>query len=297
MNGIKPLHTQLEESFRQKGLHTAYETLSHRYRHTQDKDLKNIREAQAYATSRLPATQAVGEQVLSILKEVYPHPLPRVLDLGAGLGGSRWLFQNIAQTLFLVEKNPHMLALGKALQHPLGTFLSGDYKSLDLPQVDLVWASYTLSELKDPALLFSKLKQMSPKVLIFIEPGTPKGFDVIRLGREVFIEWGYHALAPCGHNAPCPMPTGDWCHFSKRIIRTKGHQRTKGASLPYEDEKFSYVILSKEKGELPPRIIKRPQKGKGHVHVDLCTKDGLIRQTRTKSKHGTLEATWGDVLP
>jgi ribosomal protein RSM22 (predicted rRNA methylase) len=97
---------------------------------------------------------------------------------------------------------------------------------------------------------------------------------------------------------------GDWCHFAARVSRSSLHRQVKGGSLPYEDEKYSYVAATRVPvpTEPPARIVRKPQLRKGQVLLDLCTSDeGLVRDTVTK-RHGeryraARDANWGDALP
>ena len=283
------------------------ENLSNRYRTQPQKALRSKEEAILYLTTRLPATFGVGERVLSIVKETYPAhaSITSILDVGAGPGASRWLFEDLfpaLKTCTLVEQNSHMLAVGHALIHSLGTFQAQDYRVGELSPHDLVYASYTLSELKphQQSTAVDILWTAAETLMVLIEPGTPQGFDTIRRARKTLIEKGAFILAPCGHESPCPMQDKDWCHFSVRIPRSKAHQQAKQGTLSFEDEKFSYLIVSKTPAtqELPPRLMRKPIKGKGHMILDTCTKEGLKRQTVSKSKdknykhYAKLE--WGD---
>ena len=76
------------------------------------------------------------------------------------------------------------------------------------------------------------------------------------------------------------MPEGDWCHFATRLSRTRTHRLAKDAERGFEDEKFSYVALSR--APLPAehaRVIRRPDLRPGHVVLDLCTPAGLEQRT------------------
>ena len=78
---------------------------------------------------------------------------------------------------------------------------------------------------------------------MIVEPGTPAGYERILAARARLIELGRVIVAPCPHQAACPMPPGkDWCHFGARVNRSALHRRVKDADLSYEDEKFSYVV-------------------------------------------------------
>ncbi|HKX33439.1 MAG TPA: small ribosomal subunit Rsm22 family protein, partial [Blastocatellia bacterium] len=97
----------------------------------------------------------------------------------------------------------------------------------------------------------------------------------------------------------CPMPADDWCHFSRRVERSSLHRRLKGAELGYEDEKFSYVAVTRE--PLPPaaaRVLRHPLRHPGVVKLRLCAADGLTALTVSrKGKEAWRQARkidWGD---
>ncbi len=116
---------------------------------------------------------------------------------------------------------------------------------------DLVAASYVLGELdeKDRKTFLENLWKITSGILIIIEPGTPAGFLRIKQAREQLINEGGVVVAPCPHNARCPMAEDDWCHFSRRISRSRLHRQIKAGELSYEDEKFSFVAVARKTGE------------------------------------------------
>jgi ribosomal protein RSM22 (predicted rRNA methylase) len=136
--------------------------------------------------------------------------------------------------------------------------------------------------------------------LVVIEPGTVRGFHFIHEARSALIAAGAHLLAPCPHGKECPMAaSGDWCHFAARVERTSLHRQLKGGALGYEDEKFSYVVASRDPiSAAPARIVRHPQKHSGHVQLTLCTPEGLTTPTIGKSQKEKYKfarhAHWGD---
>ena len=52
----------------------------------------------------------------------------------------------------------------------------------------------------------------------------------------------------------------DWCHFSERLQRSRDHMIAKGARVPFEDERYAYVAVSRVPVVHPAsaRIIKPP---------------------------------------
>lgn len=278
------------------------------------KDLPQIKTKEehiAYLNFRLPATFAaiceVFERILELLPDVRPTSL---LDLGAGPGTSYLAADAIFGTVkraTLVERDPYFIELGKKFVSENCIWQEQDLeKTLDLGSLfDLTVLSYSLGELKpevaDSALDFA-FKNTSG-LLAVIEPGTPKGYENIIYARDRLLQKGAHIIAPCPHAKTCPIPQGDWCHFSKRLQRTRLHRQVKGASLGYEDEKFSYVVFSKKEVQLKPydRIIRAPQRSQNEVQLTLCTHDGNFEQKRVTKKDKesfTLQkkASWGDVL-
>jgi ribosomal protein RSM22 (predicted rRNA methylase) len=149
--------------------------------------------------------------------------------------------------------------------------------------------------------LISTMWQLTAQVLVVIEPGTPHGFERIRLVRQQLIESGAFLVAPCPHAGDCPMANGDWCHFSQRLERSSMHMAVKSVMLGYEDEKFSYVVASKTPVVLPDaRILRHPQHHSGHVDLQLCAQDGLEKRVISR-RHGPLyklarKLEWGDAL-
>src|SRR5262249_9727468 len=107
---------------------------------------------------------------------------------------------------------------------------------------DLVTAAYALNELRgDAALaLLDRRWEATAGALVCVEPGTPASYARLMELRARLIGLGATILAPCPHDAPCPLE-GDWCHFAVRLARSSAHRSAKGARRGFEDEKFSYV--------------------------------------------------------
>jgi ribosomal protein RSM22 (predicted rRNA methylase) len=82
------------------------------------------------------------------------------------------------------------------------------------------------------------------------------------------------------------------------VERTREHRLAKQATLGYEDEKFSYVLATRETAEsAPARILRHPQKSKGLVELRLCTTEGIINLKVGKSSPDwkrARKASWGD---
>ncbi|MBS4164729.1 Uncharacterized protein PRO82_002060 [Candidatus Protochlamydia amoebophila] len=293
----------------------AREVLTDRYRsHQKQQFMTNNQQRLSYLATRLPATYAAVYQTLNqIKKTVNDISIHSLLDLGAGPGTTLWAAAQIfpLQTATLFEKDQALALLGQKLaqRKELAVFQNcqwkiGDLELLkELPVHDMVTLSYSIGELSSASIfpVLQKCWQATKKILVIIEPGTPTGFERMRLIRQTLIDMGGHIVAPCSHALKCPILRGDWCHFTARIERSSFHRRLKGGTLNYEDEKFSYIVVSKSSLLLPPaRILRHPQHRSGHSLFTLCTPNGI--QQETISKRTPLEykiakkLEWGEVF-
>jgi len=91
-----------------------------------------------------------------------------------------------------------------------------------LQRSDLTVESYMLNELRrdDVSMVLMKMWQATNKVMLLVEPGTPRGFANICEARKLILEVGGHVVAPCTHELKCPLAADDWCAFSCRVQRT-----------------------------------------------------------------------------
>ncbi|MBL8193192.1 MAG: rRNA methyltransferase [Blastocatellia bacterium] len=290
----------------------AIEELSLRYRNSEKVLISSTIHRLAYIGVRLPATYAVIKAVLTQLKKALPNiELASLLDLGAGPGTVAWAALNLfpaINKITLIEDDKNMLALGKKLSNNNVSLKSAEWLNLNLIKEhqfsanDLITISYVLGELPlvERKVLVQKAWQATSKILLLIEPGTPKGFSNILEAREQLISLGANIVAPCPHQEICPMQENDWCHFSERLPRSSLHRRAKAGYLSYEDEKFSYLIVSKDVVNRPfARIIRHPLKRKGHLQLSLCTSNGLKNLTISASKDNyklAKKSDWGDSL-
>jgi ribosomal protein RSM22 (predicted rRNA methylase) len=142
---------------------------------------------------------------------------------------------------------------------------------------DLVILAYALNELDAEVRqsVLTRLWRATADTLVIVEPGTPAGWQRILAARRQLIEAGAHVIAPCPHADECPLVPPDWCHFAARVARSRLHRQAKGAEVPWEDEKFSYVAVSRVSALcLGARVIARPRKASGRVTLKLCRPDG-----------------------
>jgi len=269
------------------------------------------RDVLAYLVARLPATYAAVTAAFEAVRETLPGFAPTsVLDVGAGPGAASWAATQIwpqLNSVTMLDHNPHFRDIARALwSAPAATVIAGDLSTAaQQPPADLVVASYVLAELPEEraAAIARDLLRATTNMLVLVEPGTPQGFARIRAAREALVAGeGAHAIAPCTHSKPCPMKAPDWCHFSQRLPRSRDHMLAKDASVPFEDERFSYLAVSRHPA--PPtnraRIIKPPEGTRAGIGFPLCDDNGLHTASvnrRDKAIYNLIKkAKWGDVI-
>lgn len=297
-------------------LSRAVAQLTERYKRGRQSSPAITSEAQraAYLAVRLPATFAANLHVLSEVRRLAPQAsVTSMLDLGAGPGTSAYAAAEVFPSLnraTLVETDRSLIELGRRLSRESAhaairesQWLQQDLKAaLSLEPHDLVMISYTLNELKSAEAqeIVSRAWKSARQFLAIVEPGTTRGFGYVLAARSKLIAEGAHILAPCPHAGACPMAAvGDWCHFAQRIERTSLHRQLKSAALGYEDEKFSYVVASRNSiSAAAARVVRHPQKHSGHVQLVLCIMQGLKTETIGKSRGETYKRArkveWGD---
>ncbi|MGB7978220.1 MAG: small ribosomal subunit Rsm22 family protein [Chlamydiales bacterium] len=291
---------QILEKTPQNALRKAREGLSQDYREGRVSPFSDEAKRLAYLGARMPATYAAVRKALEGI-DLGGH----LLDLGAGPGTASWAAVDAVERITLIEKSSKAVELGKELGtfHPKLRDAVWLEQSLEapIPNGDVAILSYVLGELDNPLAIVQKAWDAAP-LLVIIEPGTPKGFLLIRKIRQALIDQGAHLIAPCPHALACPIQGGDWCHFSARIERTRLHRALKEGTLGYEDEKFCYLIVSKKPGNSSiARIVRHPLKLSGHVRLTLCNSQGLIEEKTVSRKDQALyrwarNAEWGDVM-
>jgi ribosomal protein RSM22 (predicted rRNA methylase) len=276
--------------------------------------IRTVSDALAYALARMPATYAAVTASLNALREIRPDFVPvSLLDVGAGPGTATWAaaeaFSSLAD-FTLLDANSALRTLALDLFRD-GSRLSGvqyvhreAHAALaDSEPADLVVASYMIGEIAhtERTALAELMWAKTRDTLLIVEPGTPAGYARIITTRAQLIAAGAHVAAPCPHDGNCPLVAPDWCHFTQRLPRSQAHRHIKGAELPFEDEKFAYVALTRAPvARHPARVLAQPDVTKIEVTAKLCTTDGLVIAKvprRAKADYAAARRwRWGDAV-
>lgn len=280
-----------------RDLAAASDALSQRYRGEVRDGRPHVSDeltARAYLAARLPATYAAVRTALNAVAELRPDFTPRsLLDFGAGPGTALWAARDCWPDLdaaTLVEASASMRKFGEDFAGESGV-ARVDWRH-DAPatgESDLVTLAYVLDEL-DPAqrtALVQQLWSRSADTLLIVEPGTPAGWRRVLDARALLLNQGAHMLAPCPHTHACPLSAPDWCHFSRRVARSRAHLQAKSAEVPWEDEKFIYLAVARNSANLPAaRVIAPPRAGSGKVELKLCESDGKAETVLVTKREG-----------
>eukprot|EP01132_Coremiostelium_polycephalum_P005616 gene5616-6988_t len=295
----------------------------------------------AYIAHRMPGVYGCIKRVFHEISTRFPSFKPdSMLDFGSGPGTALWAAKDVwGQSISkyeAVEPSSFMIDVAKKMlegqtnnmkwsqfmpTRPSGPNSAAHWES---QQKDLVVASYVLSELPDAEtrsrVVIDLWEQVKPSgVLVLLEPGTPVGFGIIKEMRQMVLDLPSsqvgkrtlkaQVLSPCPHSGQCPMGNLSWCHFSQRVVRPVFQKLAKGSvnSVPFEDEKYSYIVLTKvtessipsqlekqetiygnslEPKQLWSRLVDPPYKRGGHVIMDVCTPEEDIRRVTVAKSHG-----------
>jgi ribosomal protein RSM22 (predicted rRNA methylase) len=257
----------------------------------------------AYVAARMPATYAACAAVFARVAEAMPDFTPQsLLDVGAGPGTAAFAAREAWPSLSAIALLEHNAAFRRVAARLLSSarIIASDLGA-DKPRSDLLVASYVLAELPEAsaATTARHLWESAGQMLVLVEPGTPAGFARIRPARAALIEAGAHVVAPCTHDNVCPMAGNDWCHFSQRLPRSRDHMQAKGANVPFEDERYSYVAVTREKVAKGARILAPPLETKPGLTFKLCDETGLRAHfvaSRDKEEYRRVRKLgWGDL--
>lgn len=258
--------------------------------------LSEEQEALAYSIMRMPATfGAVATALKNTLNIAVNCKIETILDIGAGTGAGAWAVNELinARKITCIERENVMRKIGQALMKYNNEMEKVEWLDQDITNcqtikgADLILISYVINELKaeDRKKVIKKILDLESKIILIIEPGTPEGFQNIKEIQKIALETGAFIIAPCTSQEICSLPKDDWCHSVVRIERSKFHKILKDGEAPFEDEKFSYIAISKhDLGRAQSRILRHPIIENGKITLKLCTQGKIEQKIITKKE-------------
>lgn len=261
----------------------------------------------AYLVTRMPATYAASAAALAEVARLAPAFAPAsLIDAGAGPGTASFAavttWPGLA-AVTMVDANMRLLQAGATLAAESDSAalrqarrVTGDIARL-AGEADLVVAAYALAELAPARLAdaVARLWAAARGVLVLIEPGTPAGFERIRVARAALAAVGGSIVAPCPHALACPIVAPDWCHLAVRLARSRDHRIVKGADAPFEDEKYSYVAMARPGiaiDGIAARVLAPPRQSKAAITAKICAADGTIATRTIARRDGETFRRW-----
>ncbi|KAI4123040.1 MAG: hypothetical protein LQ347_006300 [Umbilicaria vellea] len=218
-------------------------------------------------------------------ERMHPEGVPEPAPLGNAtvVTGSSQLRQRASQLLENTTFLPRLPDYISARDMP---YRKDDISVTQRKQYDIIVAPHTLWVLKEDYMRKTQVQNfwslLNPNggVLIIIEKGVPRGFELIAAARELLLRKRIASpnsttyenelqspsedqittkedgmiIAPCTNHGKCPLylQSGrakgrkDKCHFSQRYIRPPFLQRILGASQRnHEDIRFSYIAVQR----------------------------------------------------
>ncbi len=240
-----------------------------------------------YAISRMPATYAVIYTLINqLIEQGFISNIESVFDVGSGTGAGYFAVKEFGEDIkiTLAERDENMIKVFEHLKND-----SVSVQKLDIvrdrleTKADLVMTSYVLSEMKEQDRLNSVLKllESANKYLLIIDTGTPRTYENMMTVKRFVIEKGYKVIAPC-QSDKCGLKN-DYCQFYARVERSALMRQAKQGELSYEDEKYFYLLISKENVETcSKRVIRRPIIKPNNIELIHCSKDGVQKEIFTK---------------
>lgn len=289
---------------------------------TPQAQIRNAHEALGYAGLVLPAAyaQVWGAMEAAQLRAPSFEPVS-MLDLGTGPGTALWAAVDHWPTINSIdawERETAFVELGsrltKGADHPAvkgarwrQITLTGALPQ-GLPKYDLIVIGHVLNEMNPEtrdAIVLSAWERCAGMLLV-VEPGTSAAFPVVLRARELMIEQGAHTIAPCPHNALCPLPTAlplDWCHYPQRLQRPGFQRIAREGTAGWEEAKFSYAAMARFEQESPiyARLLHDPHVSKIGADLTLSTakqeieRRHISRRDKPQFKSAT-DLRWGDVI-
>ena len=279
-----------------KGLTETQRQVTDKYKNQtgQSKSLiENKNEGLLYAISRMPATYSViYTLVSSLIEQGLLNDVKTVLDAGSGTGAGYFALKDIDDfEIKLVEREKNMIDVFKQLVDGSVDVEKTDILKFEADRkFDLVVSSYVVSEMteSDRLLAVKKLLGFSNDYLLLIDTGTPRTYENMMKVKKMVLDMGCFVVAPC-MSEKCGL-VDDYCQFYARVERSSLHKLAKSGTLSYEDEKYFYLLIKKQKTtEKKQRVIRRPIIKENNVELVFCTENGVKKENFTKKNKETFK--------
>ncbi len=249
--------------------------------------LSDPRLTSAYVAFYLTTNMPKFEAVLKWMPELWIEELKNstFVDLGAGPGTfsiafREWVGRPVdviqIESSPLMKEQARLLWKGLYPGEDLKQTLESDIKNKE--NLFLLFG-HSANEMGAEAAL-KYIRQLNPKHILFIEPGTKEFFPEMLKIRSELIKDGFEILFPCSTSLDCGLKNSqtDWCHqfvhvrHSEEVERITQMARRDRRLLPLTVQAFSRQTFTKHKA----RIIRVFPETKFSFEWDVC-EDNVIK--------------------
>lgn len=153
----------------------------------------------------------------------------------------------------------------------------------------LLVLSHVIGELEEPELTRLAAFAATADEIIWVEPGSREISRRLSAVRDALAQGGHRFVAPCPHDAPCPMLAAEnerhWCHFFAPAPPEVFHSafwREFSREVEVDLRSLPYSFLASSKVMSPrrwpdgERMIGRPREYKAHLLTLGCGSDGAL---------------------
>ena len=252
----------------------------------------------AYLGLRVPATYAQALGALRAVAEIIPFWRPTsLLDIGSGPGTATWAARSLwpeLDEITCVDEDRNFISLGKQIIKDSEPLRQVTWKNRDLRlgisedgnSYDLIIIANVLNELTPTAQekLIGQAFNLCKGLLIIIEPGTPRGSQIVSSFAQKLHKVGI-LLAP--YIANTFVEDKDYyLHFPQRFIRPDFQRRIRQQmressemASDWEESKYAYVAISKFPAEENywGRTVGEPDIQKGFLEVPVLTAESITK--------------------
>jgi ribosomal protein RSM22 (predicted rRNA methylase) len=265
------------------------------------------------------------------IPENEPIPYPKATVI-TGSQELRYRVSQVLQNTTFLPRIPDFLPeRDLPLTQPAG--------SMPRKQYDVIIAPHTLWTLKEDYIRKAQVQNwwtlLNPNggVLVVIEKGVPRGFELVAGARDVLLKhhiidpnkpFGSHIeqqelsgskfsqpeagmiVAPCTNHKQCPMykipgrskGRKDYCHFSQRFIRPPYLQRILGArEINHEDIRFSYVAAQRGTKSEVLSTLQQDEESTKRAHAGHDESESVDGSLRLEKPFGNYQNLPRAILP
>lgn len=285
----------LYSSINKQVLVSSRQDLTDKYKATKESGRSLIdskAEGVVYAISRMPSTYAVVYTLLSnLIEQGLIDNIKTIFDVGSGTGAGYFALKSLfpESEISLFERESNMIDVFKKLSDDKDVVRFDLIKDNFEKNADLVVTSYVLSEMNEESRILSvkKMMETSSRYVLLIDTGTPRTYEnFLKIKKLVNDSDDWNIIAPC-KTEKCGLKN-DYCQFFARVERSALLKMSKEGTLSYEDEKYFYLLLSKDNVKSDfARVIRRPIIKTNVTELKVCDDCG-IRDLKITKKHKQL---------